>query len=99
PLTTATLFPYTTLFRSAFGSRLLNILNDAGLALMISIGHRTGLFDTMSTLPAADAVTIAGVAGLNERYVREWLGAMTVGRIVDRSEEHTSELQSRENLV
>jgi SAM-dependent methyltransferase len=67
----------------AFGSRLLGILNDAGLALMISIGHRTGLFDAMSTLPPADSATIAGVAGLNERYVREWLGAMTVGRIVD----------------
>jgi SAM-dependent methyltransferase len=49
---------------------------------MISLGHRTGLFDTMSTLPPADPATIAGVAGLNERYVREWLGAMTVGRIV-----------------
>lgn len=66
----------------AFGGRLLGILNDAGLALMISIGHRTGLFDTMAALPPADAATIAGVAQLNERYVREWLGAMTVGRVV-----------------
>jgi SAM-dependent methyltransferase len=66
----------------AFGGRLLQILNHSGLALMISIGHRTGLFDTMAALPPADAATIAGAAGLNERYVREWLGAMTVGRIV-----------------
>ncbi|MGH7958880.1 MAG: class I SAM-dependent methyltransferase [Opitutaceae bacterium] len=66
----------------AFGSRLLGILNDAGLALMISVGHRTGLFDAMATMPPADAATIAGVAKLNERYVREWLGAMTVGQIV-----------------
>lgn len=66
----------------AFGGRLLTILNDAGLALMISLGHRTGLFDAMSNLPPADSTTIAGVAKLNERYVREWLGAMTVGRIV-----------------
>lgn len=66
----------------AFGGRLLGILNNAGLSLMISIGHRTGLFDTMAALPPADAATIAGVAKLNERYVREWLGAMTVGRIV-----------------
>lgn len=66
----------------AFGGRLLSILNDAGLALMISIGHRTGLFDVMSTLAPADSATIAGVGNLNERYVREWLGAMTVGRIV-----------------
>jgi SAM-dependent methyltransferase len=65
-----------------FGGHLLRILNDAGLALMISLGHRTGLFDTMAALPPADSATIAGVAKLNERYVREWLGAMTVGRIV-----------------
>src|SRR5690606_12025114 len=66
----------------AFGGRLLGILNDAGLALMISVGHRTGLFDTLSTLPPADSATLARAAGLNERYVREWLGAMTAGRIV-----------------
>ncbi|MBC8039658.1 MAG: methyltransferase domain-containing protein [Opitutaceae bacterium] len=67
----------------AFGGRLLGILNSAGLALMISVGHRTGLFDTLATLPPCDAPTLAGVAGLNERYVREWLGAMTTGRIVE----------------
>ncbi len=67
----------------AFGSRLLSILNDASLAVMISLGHRSGLFDTMAALPAADSTTIAGVADLNERYVREWLGAMLAGRIVE----------------
>src|SRR5688500_13975516 len=67
----------------AFGGRLLGILNDAGLALMISVGHRTTLFDTMAVMPPADAAAIAGNAKLNERYVREWLGAMTVGRIVN----------------
>jgi SAM-dependent methyltransferase len=66
----------------AFGGRLLGILNDAGLALMMSIGHRTGLFDTMASLPPSDSTAIATAAKLNERYVREWLGAMTVGRIV-----------------
>ena len=42
---------------------------------MISIGHRTGLFDTMATLPPSTSEQIAAAAGLNERYVREWLGA------------------------
>lgn len=59
------------------------MLNEAGLAVMISLGHRTGLFDTMAKLPPADSATIAEAAGLNERYVREWLGAMLAGRIVD----------------
>ena len=53
------------------------------LALMISIGHRSGLFDAMAALPPATSERIAQVAGLDERYVREWLAAMTTGRIVD----------------
>lgn len=65
-----------------FAQSLLGTLNQASLAMMISIGHRTGLFDVMSKLPAATSPRIAEAAGLNERYVREWLGAMVVGRIV-----------------
>jgi ubiquinone/menaquinone biosynthesis C-methylase UbiE len=41
------------------------------------------LFDTLSKLPPATSEEIAQKAGLNERYVREWLGAMVTGRIVD----------------
>jgi 2-polyprenyl-3-methyl-5-hydroxy-6-metoxy-1,4-benzoquinol methylase len=67
----------------AFAENLVDMLNKGSLALMISIGHRTGLFDTMSQLPPANSEQIAKAAGLNERYVREWLGAMTVGRIVE----------------
>lgn len=66
----------------AFADRLLGILNSGALALMTSIGHRTGLFDTMSQLPPSTSQQIAEAAGLNERYVREWLGAMTVGGII-----------------
>jgi SAM-dependent methyltransferase len=65
-----------------FADRLLDILNSGAIASMISIGHRTGLFDAMATLPAATSTTIAATARLNERYVREWLGAMVTGRIV-----------------
>jgi SAM-dependent methyltransferase len=50
---------------------------------MLSIGHQTGLFDTMASLPASTSAQIAEAAGLDERYVREWLAAMTTGRIVD----------------
>jgi len=63
----------------AFGRRMVEVLNHAGLALMTSIGHRTGLFDVMSRTPAATSAEIAAGAKLNERYVREWLGAMTTG--------------------
>lgn len=65
-----------------FAGKMMDMLNGAALAMMTSIGHRTGLFDTMSMMHPATSVEIAETAGLNERYVREWLGAMTTGGIV-----------------
>lgn len=66
-----------------FARQMIGHLNSAGIALMTSIGHRTGLFDTMAKLDFATSKEIAAAAGLNERYVREWLGTMTTGRIVE----------------
>jgi ubiquinone/menaquinone biosynthesis C-methylase UbiE len=65
-----------------FAGRMVGILNDGMLALMTSIGHRTGLFDAMATLPPSTSDEIAKAVGLNERYVREWLGSMVTGGIV-----------------
>ena len=67
----------------AFAEQMVGILNNAAIALMTSIGHQTGLFDTMADLSPSTSEQIADAAGLNERYVREWLGAMATGRIVD----------------
>ena len=49
----------------AFADRMLNILNDGALALVTSMGHRTGLFDVMNNLPPSTTGQIAGAAGLN----------------------------------
>ena len=69
---------------AAFGEKMLGILNGGMAAYMISVGHRVGLFDAMAGLGApATSSEIAGAAGLDERYVREWLGAMTTAGIVD----------------
>lgn len=67
----------------AFEEQLVDVLNHGALCLMVSIGHRTGLFDTMTRIGPADIPTLAAEAGLYERYVAEWLGAMTAGRIVE----------------
>lgn len=69
---------------------MLGMMNEAALALMVSVGHRTGLFDVMAVMPPATSAEIASRASLDERYVREWLAAMTVGRIVehDSAKEH-----------
>src|SRR3712207_8631289 len=79
----STLFPYTTLFRSIFQP------------IMFLIG-----------IPWAEAGTAGGLFGtkmvLNEFVAFIDLGAMAPGTLSPRSirsEEHTSELQSRQNLV
>ena len=66
----------------AFADRLLSIVNNATTGLMISIGHRTGLFEAIKQGPATSK-ELAERAGLDERYVREWLGALATGGIVD----------------
>ena len=69
---------------TAFAERVLGILNGGALALMISIGHRTGLFDVMSRLGLGDERERSRPRpGSQERYVREWLGAMVTGGVVE----------------
>ncbi|MGH7427335.1 MAG: class I SAM-dependent methyltransferase [Candidatus Methylomirabilaceae bacterium] len=67
----------------AFGGELLAALNHGAFCLMASVGHRTGLFDVIRGLPPATSTEIATQAHLNERYVREWLGAMVTARVVE----------------
>jgi 2-polyprenyl-3-methyl-5-hydroxy-6-metoxy-1,4-benzoquinol methylase len=67
----------------AFAGRMLDMLNSAALMVMVSVGHRTGLLDAMGTHGAGTSRELADAAGLDERYVREWLGAMTAGRVVE----------------
>lgn len=67
----------------AFQMNMVSIMNGGALALMISLGHKTGLFDSMDGKPARTAAEIADDAGLDERYVREWLSAMACGAIVE----------------
>jgi 2-polyprenyl-3-methyl-5-hydroxy-6-metoxy-1,4-benzoquinol methylase len=66
----------------AFAERLITALNEGALCNMLSIGHRTGLLDAMANMQPASSNDIAQQAGLNERYVREWLGALTVAGVV-----------------
>lgn len=67
----------------AFAERVIGVLNGGAIALMTSIGHRTGLFDTMAGLAPSTADEVAAAAGLHPRYVREWLGAMVTGGFVE----------------
>jgi hypothetical protein len=65
-----------------FAERLIGVVNSGTLALMISVGLRTGLFETMEALAPSTSAEIAAAAGLEERYVREWLAAVSTGGVV-----------------
>ena len=48
----------------AFAERFLTALNNGALCLMVSVGHRTGLFDVLRTsLPPATSHEIATGVG------------------------------------
>lgn len=66
-----------------FTERITAAIDGASLTLLLSIGHQTGLLDTMAGMAPATSAQIAEAAGLNERYVREWLAGMTTGRVVE----------------
>ncbi|MGD8690491.1 MAG: class I SAM-dependent methyltransferase [Gammaproteobacteria bacterium] len=68
---------------SAFAERVAAALDAGAVTVMLSIGHRTGLFDVMAGLPPATSEQIAERAELAERYVREWLAVMVTGGIVE----------------
>src|SRR5947208_12735665 len=84
----STLFPYTTLFRSWHISNILVKLGAASRAEAVAIGLREGLLEPeeqpLTGRSAPDLATRRG------HRARTWR---------DRSEEHTSELQSPDHLV
>jgi SAM-dependent methyltransferase len=65
-----------------FARRLFGHYTSGILTLMVNIGHKTGLFEAMAEGPGTSQ-EIADRGRLNERYVREWLGAMTTGGIAE----------------
>lgn len=65
-----------------FAETVGDIIDKGAVAVMLSLGHRAGLFDTMAGLPPATSAEVARAADLSERYVREWLAAMVTGGVL-----------------
>ena len=67
-----------------FSEKLVQILNYGSLNLAIGIGYSLEIFDVMDdggkplTLP-----DLARATGLNQRYLKEWLGIMVTGGIIE----------------
>src|SRR5436309_6144124 len=91
----STLFPYTTLFRSS-----VRIFDDAGDFVFANPAAIKAV-DEDPGVPGAERVErVAAIIGADGAIggftpLAEWVAPQLDGR----SEEHTSELQSRENLV
>jgi SAM-dependent methyltransferase len=66
----------------AFAQRLFDAYTEGMLTLMIDVAHRTGLLDAAAAGPGTSQ-QLAERAGLTERYVRECLGALVTGGIID----------------
>ena len=68
---------------NVFAQKLLEHCNAAAIGMMISIGHRTGLFDVMADGQPITTKDLAEKAELSERYIREWAGAMVTGGVLE----------------
>jgi SAM-dependent methyltransferase len=82
-----------------FVDQLFAALNGSAFAVFVSIGHKTGLIKTMAGLSRSTSAQIAEAAGLQERYVREWLGGMVVSGIVEYSPQDGTYELPREHAV
>ena len=67
-----------------FSKKLIEILNHGALNLAMAIGYKNRIFDVLEDLGRAVTVLeLAAASGLNSRYLREWLGVMATGNIIE----------------
>lgn len=83
----------------AFAQKMMQHLNSAALTLILSVGHRTGLLDAMGQLGPSTSAEIAEAASLSERYVREALGVLATGGVVDYDSERKTYFLPREHAA
>ena len=67
----------------AFAGRLVELFTGGALTYLVDIGRRCRLFEVAATTGPVTSGELAARAGLQERYVREWLGAMVTGGIFE----------------
>src|SRR5690606_41711503 len=90
PTPTTTLFPYTTLFRSLYLS---------GISFLRAFMHARQPFKPNSVMQVYNLVQIVLCGYMTWGFLVSSFALTNPFGLNARSEEHTSELQSRENLV
>ncbi|SMD07532.1 Methyltransferase domain-containing protein [Desulfocicer vacuolatum DSM 3385] len=82
---------YDAVRKEAFGKKMVDILNSGALNLAMAVGYRQKLFDTMENIGVPSSVdAIALKSGLQPRYIKEWLGVMVTGGVVEISSDTSS---------
>ena len=66
----------------SFSKQVSIDIGAAMLGAMSYIGDRLGIFKTLADAGAVTSAELASKSGLDERYLREWLGAMTAAGYV-----------------
>lgn len=74
---------FDSLKADGFADRLVGALNEGALCVLLSIGHRTRLFDHLEGQPPMSSHSLAKRADLDERYVREWLNGLVVSKVIN----------------
>ena len=71
---------------SDFSKRINEILNHGALNLAMAIGYKNQIFDILEDLnKPVTVLEIASASGLHDRYLKEWLGIMVTGKIIELS--------------
>lgn len=65
----------------AFQKRMVEVMNDTALGLLLGIGDELGLFSVLAATGPADTATLADAAGVNKRYLREWLDGIVAADV------------------
>jgi 2-polyprenyl-3-methyl-5-hydroxy-6-metoxy-1,4-benzoquinol methylase len=67
----------------AFAGLMTNDLGAALQGALSYIGDRLGIFQALAKSSPVTSTELAAHTGLNERYLREWLGAMTAAKYIE----------------
>jgi 2-polyprenyl-3-methyl-5-hydroxy-6-metoxy-1,4-benzoquinol methylase len=67
----------------AFAGKVLGDTSGMTTTILAALGDRLGLFKSLAAHGSVTTGEFSKVAGINERYAREWLGAMTAAGYVE----------------
>jgi len=70
--------------RASFSQKMMDVLNYGAINLAMAIGYRTGLYEVLDSFDQAETLQqISAKAGLNSRYLKEWMGIMVSAGIIE----------------